>query len=188
MITLQILKREIQAHVVPGLISIFQLRKRIPRSKRLTHFKESWSFPFWWSYITGSDTESEFSGQLEARAVKHSKILRSLGNPLARRSPWHSPDVHLEHQDCVYFSCVWWFFFGSIIHSSSVAPFSSCSQSFTASGSFPMSRLSASGGQRTGASALASVLPMGTLQSLAGSIPWGCKESDKTEQLSMCCI
>lgn len=28
MIALQILKREIQAHVVPGLISIFQLRKR----------------------------------------------------------------------------------------------------------------------------------------------------------------
>ena len=35
-----------------------------------------------------------------------------------------------------------------------------CLQSFPVSGSFPMSRLFASGGQSTGASALASVLPM----------------------------
>ena len=39
--------------------------------------------------------------------------------------------------------------------SSSVAPFSSCPQSFPASGSFPMSWLFASGGPSTGASALA---------------------------------
>ena len=43
--------------------------------------------------------------------------------------------------------------------SSSVVPFSPCLQSFPASGSFPMSRLFASGGQSTGASASASVLP-----------------------------
>ena len=42
--------------------------------------------------------------------------------------------------------------------SSSVVPFSSCLQSFPASGSFPMSQFFASGGQSTGASA--SVLPM----------------------------
>ena len=39
-------------------------------------------------------------------------------------------------------------------------PFSSCLQSFPESGSFPMSQLFASGGQSTGASASASVLPM----------------------------
>ena len=44
--------------------------------------------------------------------------------------------------------------------SSSVTPFSFCPQSFPASESFPMSQLFASGGQSTGASALASVLPM----------------------------
>ena len=44
--------------------------------------------------------------------------------------------------------------------SSSVVPFSSCLQSFPASGSFPMSQFFASGGQSTGASAPASVLPM----------------------------
>ena len=44
--------------------------------------------------------------------------------------------------------------------SSSVAPFSSCLQSFPASGSFPMSQFFASGGQSVVASASASVLPM----------------------------
>ena len=39
-------------------------------------------------------------------------------------------------------------------------PFSSCLQSFPASGSFPMSQLFASGGQTIGASASVSVLPM----------------------------
>ena len=42
----------------------------------------------------------------------------------------------------------------------SVAPFSSCLQSFPALGSFPMSRLFASGGQSTGASASVSMHPM----------------------------
>ena len=44
--------------------------------------------------------------------------------------------------------------------SSSVVPFSSCLQSFPAPGSFPMSQFFASGGQSSGASASASVLPM----------------------------
>ena len=44
--------------------------------------------------------------------------------------------------------------------SSSVVPFSSCLQSFPASGSFQMSQLFTSGGQSVGVSASASVLPM----------------------------
>ena len=44
--------------------------------------------------------------------------------------------------------------------SSSVTPFSSCPQSFPASGSFPMSWLLASGSKSTGASTSASVLPV----------------------------
>ena len=44
--------------------------------------------------------------------------------------------------------------------SSSVIPFSSCLQSFPASGSFTMSWLFASGGQSIGVSVSASVLPM----------------------------
>ena len=42
----------------------------------------------------------------------------------------------------------------------SVVPFFSCPQSFPASGSFPMNQLFTSGGQNTGASVSASVLPM----------------------------
>ena len=44
--------------------------------------------------------------------------------------------------------------------SSSVVPFSSCPQSFPASGSFQMSQLFISGGQSIGVSASTSVLPM----------------------------
>ena len=46
--------------------------------------------------------------------------------------------------------------------SSSVVPFSSCLQSFPASGAFQMSQLFASGGQSIGVSASAPVLPMNT--------------------------
>ena len=46
--------------------------------------------------------------------------------------------------------------------SSSVIPFSSCPQSFSASGSFPMNQLYAWGGQSIGVSASASVLPINT--------------------------
>ena len=45
---------------------------------------------------------------------------------------------------------------------SSVVPFSSCPQSFPASGSFQMSQLFASSGQSIGVSASKSVLPMNT--------------------------
>ena len=46
--------------------------------------------------------------------------------------------------------------------SSSAVPFSSCLQSFPASGSFPMSQLFASGGRDIRVSASTSVLPMNT--------------------------
>ena len=52
--------------------------------------------------------------------------------------------------------------------SSSAVPFSSCLQSFPASGSFPLSQLFTSGGQSTGASASASVLPV-NIQDLSPS-------------------
>ena len=52
----------------------------------------------------------------------------------------------------------------------SVVPFSSCLQSFPASGSFQMSQLFTSGGQSIGVSASTSVLPMNT----QGLSPLGC--------------
>ena len=59
----------------------------------------------------------------------------------------------------------------------SVIPISSCSQSFPASGSFPVSQLFGSGGQSIGASASAPVLPMnggGLVTKLCPTlrIPW----------------
>ena len=66
--------------------------------------------------------------------------------------------------------------------SSSVVPFSSCPQSFPASGSFPVSRLFVSGGQSIGATASASVLPMNV--GLVGSLcsPRDSQESSPTPQ------
>ena len=57
--------------------------------------------------------------------------------------------------------------------SHSVVPFPFCPQSLPASGSFPMSQLFAWGGQSTGVSASASVLPMNTQDwSLLGWTGW----------------
>ena len=56
--------------------------------------------------------------------------------------------------------------------SSSVIPFSSCSQSLPASWSFLMSQLFAWGGQSIGVSALASVLPMNTQDWSLGWTGW----------------
>ena len=70
------------------------------------------------------------------------------------RLPCPSPSPRACSNSCP--SC-WWRYPTT---SSSVAPFSSCPQSFPASGSFPMNWLFASGGQSIGASASASVFPM----------------------------
>ena len=68
--------------------------------------------------------------------------------------PLSTPRVHPN-------SCAlsWWC---HLAISFSVVPFSSCSKSFPASGSFPMSQLFTWGGQSIGVSASASVLPMNT--------------------------
>ena len=73
--------------------------------------------------------------------------------------------------------------------SSSVVPFSSCPQSFPVAGSFQMSQFFASGGQRIGVSASASVLPRNIpdwfpLDGLVGSpcSPRDSQESSPTPQ------
>ena len=73
------------------------------------------------------------------------------------RSPYSSPSLGVCPSSC---PLNWW------CHptiSSFVTPFSSCPQSFPASGSFAMSQLFTSGGQSIGASASASVFPMNIL-------------------------
>ena len=56
--------------------------------------------------------------------------------------------------------------------SSSLVPFSSCPQSFPASGSFSVGQIFTSGGQRIGASASASVLPMNWIGLISFRIDW----------------
>ena len=70
------------------------------------------------------------------------------------RLPYPSPNPGVYPNSC---PSSWWC---HATISSSVVPFSSCLQSFPASGFFPVSQFFASGGQSIGASASASVLPM----------------------------
>ena len=72
------------------------------------------------------------------------------------RPPCPSPTPGVHSNSCP----LSWQYYSAI--SSSVLPFSSCSQSLPASESFPMSQLFTSGGQSIGVSASASVLPMNT--------------------------
>ena len=72
------------------------------------------------------------------------------------RPPCPSPSPGVHSNSC---PSSWWCH--SAI-SSSVVPFSSCPQSLPASESFPVSQLITWGGQSTGVSALASVLPTNT--------------------------
>ena len=70
------------------------------------------------------------------------------------RLPCPSPNLRAYSNSC---PLTWWCH-PTIL--SFVIPFSSCLQSFPASGCFPISQLLVSGGQSIGASASASVLPM----------------------------
>ena len=99
-----------------------------------------------------------FQYKLEFRSVSRSVVSDSLRprEPQHARPPCPSPTPGVYSNSC---PLSWW------CHptiSSSVVPFSSCPQSFPASGSFPMSQLFTSGGQSIVVSASASVLPMNT--------------------------
>ena len=87
-------------------------------------------------------SHSVVSDSLRPRGLQHARLPRPSLSPrvCSNSCPlswWHHPTI-----------------------SSSVTPFSSCPQSFPASGFFPMSPFFVSGGQSIGASAARSVLPM----------------------------
>ena len=87
-------------------------------------------------------SHSVVSDSLQPHGLKHARL------------PCPSPTPRAYSNSC---PSLWW------CHptiSFSVIPFSSCLQSFPASGSFQMSQLFTSGGQSFGVSASASVLPM----------------------------
>ena len=97
-------------------------------------------------------------GWLSSVQLSHSVVSDSLRphEPQHARPPCPSPTPGVYPNSCPF---SWW------CHptiSSSVVPFSSCLQSFPASGALPMSQFFASGGQSIGVSASTSVLPMNT--------------------------
>ena len=98
--------------------------------------------------------------------VARSYVTLQSHEPQHARPPCPSPTPRVHPNPC---PLCWW------CHpttSSSVIPFSSCLQSFPASGSFQMSQLSASGGQSIGVSASTSVPPMNTQDWSLGWTGW----------------
>ena len=87
-------------------------------------------------------SHSVMSGSLRPHGLQHTRL------PCPSPTPWIYSNSCLLSRWC------------HPTISSSDVPFSSCLQSFPASGSFQMSQFFTSVGQRTGVSALASVLPM----------------------------
>ena len=106
---------------------------------QITALKSSWKKRFYYSV---QFSHSVVSDSLQPHGLQDARL------------PCPSPTPGVYSNSC---SSRWW------CHptiSSSVVPFSSCLQSFPASGSFPMSQLFTSGGQSIGVSASTSVLPM----------------------------
>ena len=124
-------------------------------------------FPFVWSISLRISFQKSFHviiniimSNLQFSTVQFSRsvIFDSLQphEPQYTRPPCPSPTPRVHPNPC---PLSWW------CHptiSSSVVPFSSCPQSFPASGSFQMSQLSASVGQSIGVSSSTSVPPMNT--------------------------
>ena len=101
------------------------------------------------SWVLGACFSVQFSCSIVSDSLRPHELQHA-------RPPCPAPTPGVYSNSCL---SSWW------CHpaiSSSVVPFSSCPQSFPASGSFPMSQLFPWGGQSTGVSASASVLPMNT--------------------------
>ena len=98
----------------------------------------------------------EYSSRKKFSSVQSLSCVRLFATPWTAlaRPPCPSPTPRAYSNTCLL---SWWC---HLTISSFVVPFSSCLQSFPASGSFPMSIWFASGGQSIGISASTSVLPM----------------------------
>ena len=108
--------------------------------------------PTWWYW------HFKLSGWFISGVV----VVQSLSHVQLFAAPWNAahrlPCPSLSPRVCSNSCPLGWWCHPTI--SSSVTLFSSCPQPFLASDSFPMNWLFASGGQRIGASASASVLPV----------------------------
>ena len=143
------------------IAALFTIVKTWKQPKCLS--TEEWLKKMWYIYIMEYSVQfshSVISDSATPWTAAHQASLfitnsQSLPKPMCPLSRWCHPTI-----------------------SSSVVPFSSCPQSFPASGSFQISQLSASGGQSIGVSASASVLPMNTQdQSLLRWTGWICLKS-----------
>ena len=114
----------------------------------------------WWCHTIISSSVIPFSSHLQSFPASVQFSLSVMSDSLQphelqhARPPYPSPTPRVHPNPCPL---------SQWCHptiSSSVVPFSSCPQSFPASGSFQMSQFFTSGGQNIGVSASASVLPM----------------------------
>ena len=119
---------------------------------------ESWFQPYVPFCFKSNINNNRINNSFRSVQFRRSVVSDSLQPPESQhpRPPCPSPTPRVHLNSC---PSSWWCL--SAI-SSSVVPFSSCPQSFPASGSFPMSQLFVSGGQSIGVSASASILPMNT--------------------------
>ena len=105
------------------------------------NLQQNWGIHYIWASSV-QFSRSVVSNSLRPHGLQHTRL------------PCPSPTPGACSNSCP--SSQWW----HPTISSSVVPFSSCLQSFPASGSFPMSQFFTSCGQSTGVSVSASVLPM----------------------------
>ena len=113
----------------------------------------------YWPRFLNPWIKAHFNSGDQHDSVQFSSVAQScptlwLHEPQHTRSPCPSPTPGVYSNS----SQLRWWCHPTI--SFSIVPFSSCLQSFPASGSFPMSQFFVSGGQSIGVSASASVLPM----------------------------
>ena len=127
--------------VLPQGIHIFASHSK-KRSKARLVPSQKWTTYYWFSSVQFS--RSVVSDYLWPHELQHTRP------PCPSQTPGVHPNSYASSRWC------------HPAISSSVIPFSSCPQSFPASGSFPVSQLFASGGQSIRVSASASVLPMNT--------------------------
>ena len=102
-----------------------------------------------WEWVMDREASVQFSCSVVSESLQPHELQHA-------RPPCQSPTPGIHPNQCP--SSRWY----HPTISFSVVPFSSCPQSFPASGSFQMSQLFASGGQTIEVSASASVLPMNT--------------------------
>ena len=141
---LEILKKFIKLYLPPSLLS----------SMRSNIYADLQDYLL--AQFNSNGCQISFMMSFQFSSVQSLSCVQLCDSMNRSRPPCPSPALGVYPNSC---PLSWWC---HLTISSSVAPFSSCPQSFPASVSFQMGQLFASGGQSTGVSTLTSVLPMNT--------------------------